>query len=204
MLLSIGEPAVSDGVQGKPLRLARPLSVSSMTNSENEQDDTSSAPTSPGMLTPSPHSHALEEVQSVYSIINEEARLTETSDTESSEAMFSLAFPEGHSEELNSEFESQSLPEDKMTDARLTVKEKEGGVMDTEPLSATVDTSDSSRANCPSPEVKSAAQRLMDEYVSEAKQKAAKLKEKSKSKLLLIVSALDVLFLNTRELYMYL
>ena len=188
MLYSVGFPSISDVAQGKPLSLARPLSVSSVTSSENQQDGTS-PPASPVTTLP-PDSCTVEEEpdgnqQSVYSIINEEARLTETSDTESAEALLGLTNREEHSEELNSDSDTHSLPEDKMDEVHSVAKEKEVDDIDTKPSSANADTSESSRDNCS--DIKSAAQLLLDEYASEAKQKAAELWEKSKSKLLFTV-----------------
>ena len=189
MFYSVGYPSISDVAQGKPLQLARPLSVSSVSSSENQQDGTSSPPASP-VLTLPPDSCTVEDEldgnqQAVYSIINEEARLTETSDTESAEALLGLTNREEHCEELDSNSDSHSLPEDKMTEVHSVAKEKEVDDTDSKPSLATVDMSESNRDNFPG--IKSAAQLLLDEYASEAKQKAAELREKSKCKLLFIV-----------------
>ena len=195
MFFPVGYPSVSDVhvAQGKSLRPARPLSVSSVTSSEDQQDGTSSPPVSPVTNMPPDSCTVEEEVdgnqQSVYSIINEEARLTETSDTESAEALLGQINREEHSEELNSDSDSHSLTEDKMAEAHSAVKEEVDNVY-TKASSAVADTSESSKDNTPN--TKSAAQLLLDEYASEAKQKAAELKEKSKSKLIFIVWGLDI------------
>ena len=190
MFCPVGCPSVSDIAQGKPLQLARPLSVSSVTSFEDQQDGISSPPASPVSNLLSDSGTVEEEVdgnpQSVYSIINEEARLTESSDTESAEALLGLVNREEHPEELNSDSDSHSLTEDKMAEVQSASKEEVDGT-NTKPLPAAADISQGSKDNTPCTSTKSAAQLLLDEYAFEAKQKAAELKEKSKRKLFLIV-----------------